>query len=123
MITFDWGNIAVNAGMIGIVAYFIKKWMTETESTVKATASALSVITAQHSKEIAAVTEKNREEVKETAKQLSLNTKETAQIMIHSIDQLTDQVREANGRTAKNEIAIAVQAAKCAERARAECHG
>ena len=122
MITFDWGNIAVNAVLIAIVAHFIKKWMTDTEKTVKSTASALSAVTAQHSKEIAAVTEKNREEVKETARFLSENTKETSKMMIHSIDMLTAQVREANGRTTKNEVAIAEQKGRFEERARIEDH-
>lgn len=123
MDTVAWGNVAINAGLIGVVTFFVKRWMSNTEATVKTTASNLSLITEQHSKEIAMVTEKNREEVKETAKLLSENTKETTQTIIRSLDAVFLQLREANGRTGKNEIAIAEQKIRCEERIRQSACG
>ena len=120
MESFAWGNIVANAALLAVVAFFVKHWMNETEKTVKATASAISVLTMQHSKEIAAVTEKSREEVKLTARELSVDTKEMVHSIIARLEALTDQVRIANGRTSQNELLIKVQEARCQERSRSK---
>ena len=120
MESFAWGNVAANAALLMVVAFFVRHWMNETEKTVKATASTLSILTTQHSKEIAEVTSKNREEVRITAKELVSDMKENSAIIASKLEDLTEQVRVANGRTSQNELLIKVQEARCQERSRSK---
>jgi hypothetical protein len=108
-------NVFLNGGVVitslSITGYFLNKWIKDTAIAVKETADKLSMVTEQHSRDLAQVTEKNREEVKNTTKGI-----------VNSIDKLADQVRIANGRTGKIETGLAVQLALCQERtSKASC--
>ena len=100
-----WGNILANGLMISIVAWFIKKWMSETSLAVKETAKDLAIVTLKHTEDLDAMAKNNREDVK-------LNVS----MLISSINALELQVRNANGRTSKLETRIEVQRALCQER-------
>jgi len=102
-------NVFLNGGVVvtslSITGYFLNKWIKDTAIAVKETADKLSIVTEQHGRDLAQVTEKNREEVQATTRGI-----------VNSIDRLADQVRIANGRTGKLETGLAVQLALCQER-------
>ena len=134
MDNFVLGNMALNAGLVAVVWYFVRNWMKTTKSETEANARALAEITAQHSKETSILVDKNQQEVKNVARELAeitaqaaagikldlrehrdLDIKATDEIK-HSLDKVFDQLREANGKTAQNVLNIALQAQRCDDR-------
>jgi hypothetical protein len=91
---YNVGNIILNAGLVGIIVFFGKKWINNVESTAEI-----------NRKEISDLVHENRVEYQKGSKDI-----------IASIKELSDHVATANGRTSKNEARISVIEAICKER-------
>jgi len=91
---YNVGNIILNAGLVGIIVFFGKKWINNVEATAES-----------NRKEINDLIHENRDEYREGSRQI-----------IESIKELSDHVATANGRTGKLEARISVIEAVCKER-------
>ncbi len=109
MDNFAWGNIAVNFTLFGTtagtVAWFVKKWVHGVEKTMENTAADLAKETKSHTNALERADKYFRQEVKASSDKIEC-----------SLDKLAEQVRIGNGRTAKLETAIEVQAAICKQK-------
>jgi thiamine kinase-like enzyme len=99
---FAIGNMVWNAGLIGVIAFFIKHWMHNQELSSKEAREDLKKTTAETAATVRADLKEHRDH----------DAKRCDEI-IQSINKLTEQVRVANGRTSKLETAVAVQKQHC----------
>jgi hypothetical protein len=97
--------MAWNASLIGLVAFFIKKWINNIESSTKNAAV-----------ELIKVAKELRLETAATATVLANETLKEATSLNNKIDRIFNELRDANGRTGKLETAVCVQKALCEEK-------
>lgn len=103
------GNMVWNAGLIGVVGFFIRKWISNIENTTK-----------EASKELIKTAKELRTETKETAKELAHDTAEAAEVLNSKIERIYVELKTANGRTAKLEGEVIGQKALCVEKHKRE---
>lgn len=148
--SFNWGQaslyvgavIVVNGILLKIAAYYIKRWMDDTDEKAKQTAKDLAAITLEHSKNLAASTIESRKELATATAAIALDIKtdlrehrEDDRIRLEdikkgidsnkdefirtggeikaSIDELAKHQRELNGKTGKIEGKVDTQIAVC----------
>ena len=92
----NFGYMAINAGLAAAVLFFGRKWMSGVERTAKENREEMIKQNQETCDDLKEIIERNREEYKEKADGI-----------IESLNKLSDHVATANGRTTKNELAIA----------------
>ena len=105
MVNFVIGNMVWNASLIGLVAFFIKKWISNIENSTKNAAF-----------EIVKTAKDLRIETAATATTLAAETLREATSLNIKIDRIFDELKDANDRTGKLETAVYVQRALCEEK-------
>lgn len=103
--TFVVGNMAWNAGLVAVAGWLTKRWMDK----VDARADRVHLKVEATAKEIA-------DNLKESVSEHKAELKEQSEELTSNLAKIYDQLRVANGRTAKIEGKVDVQIAVCAER-------
>jgi pyruvate/2-oxoacid:ferredoxin oxidoreductase beta subunit len=111
---FVLGNMAWNAALVAVVAYFVRGWIKSTEKKTDDNAQEVKTV----AKELARVTADSAADIKSDLKEHRTENINSTDEIKRSIDKVFEQVREANGRTTKNELSIALQVQKCEDRTR-----
>jgi len=103
--TFVIGNMVWNAGLVSVAGYLTKRWMDK----VDARAEQVHMKVEATAKEIAG-------NLRESVADHKVELKEQSEELTSNLTKIYDQLRIANGRTAKIEGKVDVQIAVCAER-------
>ena len=98
-------SILSNGAFIGVSAYFVKKWMDRKDAEAD-----------QARIDVRDAAKKLADDLKETVIEHKEEIKDTAHKLEGHLDRMYEQLKIANGRTAKIEGAVAVQRAICEER-------
>ncbi len=98
-------NVVANAALIGVAGFFTKRWMNRVDNTAIQTKSDLDEAAKTLAQNLKDTVKEHREEIKELSVDINGNLRG-----------IYEQLRLANGRTAKLEGSIDSVKAVCAER-------